>query len=191
MWNCRWKGNSSNYNNGIKQNSVELTSLVKMVLNMQQQITIASWAITYKDREVARREFNVALQPSTVGKWRKRLVETGRMQKIKPPGRPHISTEAKQLRELWRRSTLVHKNQPAKLHVSFISVNQVCVVFWSVRSTTPSPIRVHEEEAPLNGQPVPLTSQHVTIGCGVIEGEGLCPEISRRRHADISDWERN
>ena len=25
-----------------------------------------------------------------------------------------------------------------------------------------------EEEAPLNGQPVPLTSQHVTISCGVI-----------------------
>ncbi|KAJ9579926.1 hypothetical protein L9F63_004399, partial [Diploptera punctata] len=42
----------------------------------------------------ARREFNVALQPSTVGKWRKRLLETGRMQKIKPLGRPRISTNA-------------------------------------------------------------------------------------------------
>ena len=64
---------------------------------MQQQITIAAWAITYKDREVARRarrEFNVALQPSTVGKWRKRLLETGRMQKIKPPERPRIITDA-------------------------------------------------------------------------------------------------
>ena len=28
------------------------------------------------------------------------------------------------------------------------------------------PIRVHEEEVPLNGQHVPLTSQHVTIGYG-------------------------
>ncbi|KAJ9590406.1 hypothetical protein L9F63_016567, partial [Diploptera punctata] len=35
-----------NYNNEIKQNSVELKSLVKMALNMQQQITIAAWAIT-------------------------------------------------------------------------------------------------------------------------------------------------
>ena len=63
---------------------------------MQQQITIAAWAITYaNDREAARRaEFNVALQPSTVGKWRKRLLETGRMQNIKPPGRPRISTDA-------------------------------------------------------------------------------------------------
>ncbi|KAJ9581824.1 hypothetical protein L9F63_003893, partial [Diploptera punctata] len=32
--------------------SVELTSLVKMALNMQQRITIAAWAITYaNDRE--------------------------------------------------------------------------------------------------------------------------------------------
>ena len=70
----------------MKQNSVELTSLVKIALNMQQQITIAAWTITYaNDREAARREFNVALQPSTVGKCRKRLLETGRMQKIKPP----------------------------------------------------------------------------------------------------------
>ena len=98
IWNYRWKGNSSNYNNGIKQNSVELTSLVKMALNMQQQITISAWAIMYaNDREAARRarrEFNIALQPSTVGKWRKRLLETGRMQKIKPPGRPRTSTDA-------------------------------------------------------------------------------------------------
>ena len=78
-----------------KTNSVELTSLVKIALNIQQQITIAAWAITYaNDREAARREFNVALQPSTVGKWRKRLLETGRMQKIKPPGRPRNSTDA-------------------------------------------------------------------------------------------------
>ena len=62
---------------------------------MQQQITIAAWAITYaNDHEAARREFNVALQPSTVGKWRKRLLVTGRMQKIKPSGRPRISTDA-------------------------------------------------------------------------------------------------
>ena len=62
---------------------------------MQQQITIAAWAITYANgREAARREFNVALQPSTVGKWRKRLLETGRMQKIKPSGRTRISTDA-------------------------------------------------------------------------------------------------
>ncbi|KAJ9592709.1 hypothetical protein L9F63_015626, partial [Diploptera punctata] len=70
----------------------------KMALNMQQQITIAAWAITYaNDREAARRgrrEFNVALQPSTVGKLRKRLLETGRMQKIKPSERPRISTDA-------------------------------------------------------------------------------------------------
>ena len=83
----RWKGNSSNYNNGINQNSVELTSLVKMALIMQQQITVAAWAITYaNDREAARRarrEFNVAMQPSTVGKWRKGQLETGRMQKVK------------------------------------------------------------------------------------------------------------
>ena len=98
---------------------------------MQQQITIAAWAITYaNDREAARREFNVALQQSTVRKWRKRLLETGRMQKIKPPGRPRISTDAETtVRELWRRSTLAHKKQPAKLHVSFILVNQACVVF--------------------------------------------------------------
>ena len=85
IWNYRWKGNSSNYDNGIKQNSVEITSLVKMALNMQQQITnFAAWAITYaNDREAAWRELHVALQPSTVGKWRKRLLETGRMQKIK------------------------------------------------------------------------------------------------------------
>ncbi|KAJ9600579.1 hypothetical protein L9F63_026283, partial [Diploptera punctata] len=77
----------------IQITKMELTSLVKITLNMQQQITIAAWAITYaKDREAARREFNVALQPSTVGKWRKRLLETGRMQKIKPPRRPRIST---------------------------------------------------------------------------------------------------
>ena len=61
-------------------------SLVKMALNTQ--ITIAAWAITYaNDHEAtrwARREFNVALQPLTVGKWRKRLLETGKMQKIKP-----------------------------------------------------------------------------------------------------------
>ena len=63
----------------MKQNSVELTSLVKMALSMQQQITIVACAITYaNDRPAARRarrEFNVALQPSTVGKWRKRLLE--------------------------------------------------------------------------------------------------------------------
>ncbi|KAJ9590436.1 hypothetical protein L9F63_016523, partial [Diploptera punctata] len=69
-----------------------------MALNMQEQITIAAWAITYaNDRDAAGRarcEFNVALQPSTVVKWRKRLLETGRMQKIKPPGSTRINTDA-------------------------------------------------------------------------------------------------
>ena len=68
---------------------------------MQQQITIAAWAITYvNDCEAARREFNVALQPSTVGKWGKQLLETGRMQKIKPPGRPRISTNAETIERI-------------------------------------------------------------------------------------------
>jgi hypothetical protein len=47
-------------------------SLAIMVLNMQQQVTVAAWAIAYQnDREavrLARRDFNVTLLPSTVGK---------------------------------------------------------------------------------------------------------------------------
>ncbi|KAJ9597474.1 hypothetical protein L9F63_011659, partial [Diploptera punctata] len=81
-------------------------SSIKMTLNMQQQITITAWTITYAN----------ALQPSTVGKWRKRLLEMGRM---------HLGLALarmpKQRRELWRRSTLA---APTKLHVSFISVNR-------------------------------------------------------------------
>ncbi|KAJ9588906.1 hypothetical protein L9F63_017784 [Diploptera punctata] len=99
--------------------SVELTSLVKMALNMQQQITIAAWAMTYaNDRGAARREFNVALQPSTVGKWRKRLLETGRMQKIKPPGMPRISMDVETTKRIVEAFNASHKNEPAKLHVS-------------------------------------------------------------------------
>ena len=60
-----------------------------MELNLEQKITIAAWAITYdNDREAVRQarcDFNVALQPKTVGKWRKLLLETGR---------PHSSTDA-------------------------------------------------------------------------------------------------
>ncbi|KAJ9575013.1 hypothetical protein L9F63_007841, partial [Diploptera punctata] len=38
------------------QSSVEFTALVKMALNMQQQITIAAWPITnVNDRQAARR----------------------------------------------------------------------------------------------------------------------------------------
>ena len=53
-----------------------------MALNMQQQITIAAWAITYaNDREAARRarrEFNVALQPSTCGEVEKKTAGNGK-----------------------------------------------------------------------------------------------------------------
>ena len=46
---------------------------------MQQQITIAAWAIIYaNDREAARREFNVALQPSTVGEVEKMTAGHGK-----------------------------------------------------------------------------------------------------------------
>jgi hypothetical protein len=50
----------------------QLTSLVKMALNMQQQVTVAAWAIAYQnDGEAVRlagRDFNVTLLPSTTGK---------------------------------------------------------------------------------------------------------------------------
>ena len=98
-----------------------------MALNMQQQITIAAWAITYvNDCEAARREFNVALQPSTVGKWGKQLLETGRMQKIKPPGRPRISTNAETIErivEAFDASPQKSTRQAAReLHISQSSV---------------------------------------------------------------------
>ena len=37
---------------------------------------------------------NVSFQSSTVGKWRKQLLETGSIQKEKSPGRLHSSTDA-------------------------------------------------------------------------------------------------
>ena len=163
-----------------------------MALNMQQQITIAARAITYaNDREATRRarcEFNVALQPSTVGKWRKRLLETGRMQKIKTPERPRICTDA----ETTERIVEAFDARPQKSTRQAageldISQSSVCRILKLEKYQPFKPIRVHEEEATLHGQPVPLTSQRVTIGCGVIEGESLYPETSRRRHAEISD----
>ena len=126
-----------------------------MALNMQQQITISAWSITYaNDREAARRarrEFNVALQPSTVGKWRKRLLETGRMQKIKPPGRPRISTDAEtteRIVEAFDASPQKSTRQAAReLH---ISQSSVCRVLKREKYHPFKPIRVHDlnEDAP-------------------------------------------
>jgi hypothetical protein len=80
-----------------KSHVPQLTSLAKMALNMQQQVAVAAWAIAYQnDREtvkLARRDFNVTLLPSTVGKWR-RLLTTGSIRKGRPPGRPRSSTHA-------------------------------------------------------------------------------------------------
>ena len=65
-----------------------------MALNKQQQIIIAPWAITYhNDCEALRQmrhDFNLSLQPSILGKWRKRLpvLEMGSIHKGKPSGRP-------------------------------------------------------------------------------------------------------
>ena len=69
-----------------------------MKFNMQQQITIiAAWEITYdidpKAVSRVKRDFNVLFQSSTLGKWRKRRPETGRIQKGKSPGRPRSSTD--------------------------------------------------------------------------------------------------
>ena len=113
-----------------------------MALNMQQQITIPAWTITYaNDRETARREFNVALQPSTVGKRRKRLLETGRMQKIKPLGRPRISTDAEtteRIVEPFDASPQKSSRQTAReLHISQSSVCRE--KYYPFK-----PIRVHE-----------------------------------------------
>ena len=80
VWNpkciiVQWVGIGTHTHTITHYNNAELMSLVKMALDMQQQITIAAWAITsHNDREAirwARCDFNIALQPSTVGKWRK------------------------------------------------------------------------------------------------------------------------
>ena len=69
-----------------------------MTLNIHQQITIPARAVTYNNgRETirrAKRDFNISLQPWTVGMWRKRLLETGSIQKGKFPERPRSSTDA-------------------------------------------------------------------------------------------------
>ena len=91
------------------------------------------------------------------------------MQKIKPPGSPRISTDAEtteRIVEALDASPQKSTRQAAReLH---ISQSSVCRVLKREKYHPFKPIRVHEEEAPLNGQPVLLTSQHVTIGCGVI-----------------------
>ncbi|KAJ9593891.1 hypothetical protein L9F63_014686, partial [Diploptera punctata] len=55
---------------GIKQNSVELTSLVKMALNLQQQITIAAWAITYTNDQMGQSRvfFDMSADGQPVGR---------------------------------------------------------------------------------------------------------------------------
>ncbi|KAJ9579241.1 hypothetical protein L9F63_024657 [Diploptera punctata] len=90
------------------------------------------------DREAARRarrEFNVALKPSTVGKWRKLLLETGRMQKIKPPRMPRISTDAettKRIVEAFDASPQKSTPQAAReLHISQSSVCRVLKRGWN------------------------------------------------------------
>ncbi|KAJ9583334.1 hypothetical protein L9F63_022323, partial [Diploptera punctata] len=58
----------------------------------------------------------VSLQPSTVGKWRKRLLDIEGCRKSNLLEGLALARMQKQRRELWRCSTLAHKNQPAKLH---------------------------------------------------------------------------
>ncbi|KAJ9600754.1 hypothetical protein L9F63_001084, partial [Diploptera punctata] len=92
-----------------------------MELNVQQQITISAWAITYANgRESARRarrEFNVALHPSTVGSVKNDCWKREGYRKSNLLEGLALARMQKQRRELWRRSTLAHKNQPAKLHL--------------------------------------------------------------------------
>ena len=116
---------------------------------MQQQIKIAAWAITYEnDREAARRarrEFNVTLQLSTVGKWRKRLLETGSMQKAKPPGRPRSSTDAAtmgRIMEAFEASPQKSTRQAAR--EIGISHSSVFRVLNREKYHPFKPIRVHE-----------------------------------------------
>ncbi|KAJ9577572.1 hypothetical protein L9F63_005839, partial [Diploptera punctata] len=59
-------------------------------------------------------------------KWRKRLLEMGRMQKIKPPGRPRISTDAETTKRIVE------------------AQSSVCLVSKCEKYHSFKPIRVHE-----------------------------------------------
>ncbi|KAJ9592372.1 hypothetical protein L9F63_015978, partial [Diploptera punctata] len=84
----------------------------KMALNMQQQITIAAWVITYaNDCEAARR-------------WRKRLLEMGSMQKIKPPGRPRISTDAETTKRIVEAMEKVYALKPQDVDILKLVVEE-------------------------------------------------------------------
>ena len=75
-----------------------------MVLNMQQQITIAEKAVSYdNDHEAvtwAICDFNVSLQPSTVEKVGKTTAGSRKYPERKTPGRPCSSADAATARRI-------------------------------------------------------------------------------------------
>jgi hypothetical protein len=120
-----------------------------MTLNMQQKVTVAAWVIAYQnDREavrLARHHFNVTLLPSTVGKWKRRLLTTGSIQKGEPPGRPRSSNDAattESILEAFDDSPRKSTRQGAReLGISQFSMS--CALRRE-KYRTFKPIRVHE-----------------------------------------------
>lgn len=124
--------------------------LDKMVLNMQQQLTVAAWAIAYQnDCEAVHRwnhvwltkcDFNISLLLSTVGKWRKQLLTMGNIQKGQSTGRPHSTIIQQHQKDvtLWKCLSIAHTNRSGKVHMSLASVSLVCLVFWNMRDTISS-----------------------------------------------------
>lgn len=109
------------------------TSTSKMVLNVQQQVTVTAWAIAYQNNRKAVRlakcDFHVLFLPLTIGKWRKRLLTMGSIHKTKPPGRPRSSTDAAataMLVEAFVKSPQKSTHQDVhELHITQSSVSRV------------------------------------------------------------------
>ena len=97
--------------------------LAKMTLYMEQQITIAAWAIAYDhDNESVRRatrDFNVSLLPRLWENGENDCWKRKASRKVNLLDGLAVGLMQQQQEGSWKHSTLSQKNRPAKLPVSF------------------------------------------------------------------------